>query len=186
MNKRTVAEQRLYSVLNVQDAKDIAFTWLKDISLENAIDFGLPEVDDRYHIWRVPLLQKYSNRRLGEIAIDAKTSLILLEKTTASAILEARLLGREHHDSQHVTRSKKSVSKVYELSDLRNTIALGDSEQILQMLPVGSIDLVFTSPPYYNAKPEYSDYVTYEEYLLKIRKVVQLIHHVMAEGRFLS
>lgn len=67
---------------------------------------------------------------------------------------------------------------------MRNTIAQGDSEEILQMLPTESIDLVFTSPPYYNARPEYADYITYEEYLLKLRKIIQLTHHVLAEGRF--
>jgi len=70
------------------------------------------------------------------------------------------------------------------LSSLRNTIALGDCEHILHDLPAGSVDLVFTSPPYYNARPEYTDYVTYEEYLLKIRKIIQSVHRVLAEGRF--
>jgi DNA modification methylase len=54
----------------------------------------------------------------------------------------------------------------------------------LQDLPAGSVDLIFTSPPYYNARVEYTDYLTYEEYLLKIRKVIQQAHRVLAEGRF--
>jgi len=51
-------------------------------------------------------------------------------------------------------------------------------------MPAGAVDLVFTSPPYYNARPEYTDFITYEEYLLKIRKVIQQAHRVLAEGRF--
>jgi DNA modification methylase len=54
----------------------------------------------------------------------------------------------------------------------------------MQSLPAESVDLVFTSPPYYNARPEYSDFVTYEDYLLKIRKVIQSTRRVLAEGRF--
>jgi len=69
---------------------------------------------------------------------------------------------------------------------MRNTIALGDSEFVLQDLPAESVDLVFTSPPYYNARPEYTDYITYEEYLLKLRKIIQNIHRVLAEGRFFA
>ena len=46
------------------------------------------------------------------------------------------------------------------------------------------VDLVFTSPPYYNARPEYNDYITYEEYLLKIRKIIHNVHRVLSEGRF--
>jgi DNA modification methylase len=55
---------------------------------------------------------------------------------------------------------------------------------MLLELPAGSVDLIFTSPPYYNARPEYTDYLTYEEYLLKLRKIIQNSHHVLAEGRF--
>ena len=61
---------------------------------------------------------------------------------------------------------------------------MGDCEEILQDLPAESVHLVFTSPPYYNARPEYTDYITYEEYLLKLRKVIQNAHRVLAEGRF--
>ncbi|GAB4505983.1 MAG: site-specific DNA-methyltransferase [Anaerolineales bacterium] len=70
------------------------------------------------------------------------------------------------------------------LSSLRNTIAQGDAEEILQDLPAESIDLIFTSPPYYNARPEYTDYVDYDEYLLKMRRILHHAHRVLAEGRF--
>lgn len=176
----TVAEQRNYDVLNVQSAKKVAQVWLEKAHLQKVIGFGLPEVDDRYHVWRVPLLNKANKGRIGEVVIDAYTSLILEDKTTAPSILEARLLGR----GSEPVKASPSSNGSYIVSSLRNTIALGDSEEILQDLPAGSVDLVFTSPPYYNARPEYTDYVTYEEYLLKIRKVIQNIHRVLAEGRF--
>ncbi len=179
--KNTVAEQRKYAVLDVQSAKQVALVWLERIQLQKVIEFGLPEVDDRYHIWRVPLLVKASQERLGEIVIDAYTSLILEEKSTAPEILEARLLGR-NGDSDKPKKARSNGN--YRLSSLRNILALGDSEQILQELPAESVNLIFTSPPYYNARPEYTDYITYEEYLLKIRKIIQNAHRVLAEGCF--
>lgn len=180
-NSHTVAETRNYSVIDVKSAKEICAVWLKRADLINAIYFGLPEVDDRYHVWRVPLINKSNDDRIGEIVIDARTSLILENKTTTQEILESRLLGRKK------TNTKKTSNRnngKYVLSSLRNTIAQGDCEEILQDLPAESIDLVFTSPPYYNARPEYTDYITYEEYLLKIRKVIKQTHRVLAEGRF--
>ena len=51
---RTVAEQRNYSVLDVKSAKQVCMVWLERAQLQNAVGFGLPEVDDRYHVWRVP------------------------------------------------------------------------------------------------------------------------------------
>lgn len=183
----TVAAQRKYSVLDVKAAKQVCDVWLQKADLQNAVSYGLPEVDDRYHVWRVPLLNKASKKPIGEVVIDAHTSLILENKSTASDVLEARLLGRDSSSIEQLAlRSGANVTRNgdYSLSTLRNTIALGDCEEALQDLPAGSVDLVFTSPPYYNARPEYTDYLTYEEYLLKIRKVIQQAHRVLAEGRF--
>ncbi|MBN1995603.1 MAG: site-specific DNA-methyltransferase [Anaerolineae bacterium] len=177
--KDTVAEQRKYSVLNVEEARKVTKTWLENFDLAEAISFGLPEVDDRYHVWRVPLLGRDSQERIGEVVIDAYTSLLLQDKSTSPDVLEARLLHR--HNSPQKSPLKK---KNYRPSNLRNTIALGDAEKILRDFPEESVDLIFTSPPYYNARPEYEDYVTYDEYLLKMQKVIRACHRVLNEGRF--
>jgi len=176
--EKTVAEIRKYRVVNVSQAKKIALSWLGELSLENAVGFGLPEIDDRYHIWRVPLLGEKNRERIGEVVIDARTSLVVPAKSTKREILEKRLLKRNNE------KGLKSNISEYPISPLRNTIAFGDSEKILAEMPANSIDLIFTSPPYYNAKPEYTDYIAYDEYLLKIRKVIQKCNRVLVEGRF--
>ena len=178
-SNKTVAELRDYNVLTVEDARSIATIWLERTGLEEAIVFGLPEIDDRYHIWRVPLVGKDQRERVGEIAIDARTSLVYEDKTTAQDVLEKRLLRRKGSERKRTPRNRQ-----YKISALRNTIACGDAEDILRQFPEESVDLIFTSPPYYNARPEYTEYITYEEYLLKIRKVIQLCHRVLNEGRF--
>lgn len=180
LTKPTVAIRRKYNVLDVKSAKKVATFWLRRANLEKAVNFGLPEVDDRYHIWRVPLVGKESKDRIGEVVIDAYTSLVMEDKSTTPGVLESRLLGR----SNSIKTKRKKGNGAYVLSSLRNTIAQGDSEELLQELPAGSVNLIFTSPPYYNARPEYTDYVTYEEYLLKIRKIIQNSHRVLAEGCF--
>ncbi|MCP4704203.1 MAG: site-specific DNA-methyltransferase, partial [candidate division Zixibacteria bacterium] len=159
----------------------VAHVWLDSLDLIGAVNFGLPEVDDRYHVWRVPLVGRDSQERVGEVVIDAYTSLLLQDKSTSPEVLEARLLHRDKANNKKSPRKKK---KTYKPSNLRNTIALGDAEKILPDLPAESIDLIFTSPPYFNARPEYEDYITYEEYLLKIRKVIRACQRVLNEGRF--
>lgn len=181
MRTRSVTQERRYLVLDVQEAKRIAVLWLQRARLGRAVRLGLPEVDDRYHVWRVPLLNQTGAERIGEVVIDARTSLILEDKSTSPGVLEARLLGRDGKDS---TSSSGRLERSGGLWSLPNTVALGDCEGILQDLPAESVHLVFTSPPYYNARPEYNDYLSYEEYLLKIRKVIHSIHRVLAEGRF--
>ncbi|MCP4357153.1 MAG: site-specific DNA-methyltransferase [Chloroflexi bacterium] len=178
--KDTVAEKRKYSVLNVENARQVTQTWLKSIELADAVTFGLPEIDDRYHVWRVPLLGKHSQERVGEVVIDAYTSLLIENKSTSPNILEARLL----HRPIPTKKTTSNNNKTYKPSNLRNTIVLGNGENILPEFPAESVDLIITSPPYYNARPEYEDYVTYEEYLLKMRKIIQTCHHVLNEGRF--
>lgn len=177
--KDTVAEKRKYNILNVEEARKVASIWLDSIDLSGAVEFGLPEIDDRYHVWRVPLVGKHSNERLGEIVVDAYTSLLLQDKSTTPELLEARLLNRKVTKPQPASRQKS-----YKPSNLRNTIALGDAEEILAEIPEASVDLIFTSPPYFNARPEYEDYVTYEEYLLKMRKIIRAGHRILNEGRF--
>ncbi len=179
--KSTVAEQRNYAVLDVQSAKEVASGWVENAQLQNAVDFGLPEIDDRYHVWRTALLNRSTRQRIGEVVIDARTSLVLEDKSTSASVLEARLLGR---NGDIDTTSERGTKQMCFRSSLRSTIALGDSEEVLQDLPAGSVDLVFTSPPYFNARPEYTDYISYEDYLLKIRKVIQNTHRVLSEGRF--
>ena len=177
--KDSVAEKRKYNVLNVQDARKVTRTWLESIDLSQAISLGLPEIDDRYHFWRVPLLSQDTHERVGEVVIDAYTSLLLREKSTSPDVLETRLLKRK-------TKKKKQSpkKKTYRPSNLHNTIACGAAEQILQDFPAESVDLIFTSPPYFNARPEYEDYISYEEYLLKMKQVIQACHRVLNEGRF--
>lgn len=178
LDKRTVAEKRNYRVQTVEEAKRIASEWIKDAGFKRAIGFGLPEIDDRYHIWRIALTKDNTHERIGEIVIDAKTSLVNIKKTTKKEAIEKRLLKTEK------ISAKERRASDYPISPLRNTIAFGDSKEILVDMPAESIDLIFTSPPYYNARPEYTDYITYEEYLLEIRKVIQQCHRVLVDGRF--
>lgn len=176
-NKRAI--RNTYRVNSVKEAKDIALDYLENIELDKAIKFGLPEIDDRFDIWRIPLKSK-DDIAVGEIVIDAVTTFIDTSKTTTKELLENRLLGR----TDNSLKKKKNTLEAPIVSTLRNTIGLGDSEELLKELPDNSIDLVFTSPPYYNAKPEYSEYLSYDEYLLKMKKIIHECGRVLNEGRF--
>ena len=177
-----LALKKGYAVLNAEQARQIARNWLIHMKLNNSIAFGLPEIDDRTHTWRIPL--KHNEKgKLGEIVVDAKTSLIDGKKTTKCEVIEARLLSRDLKENV-ISSSKTQMQEKRLLSCVRNTIACGDSEEVLQDLPADSIDLIFTSPPYFSAKPEYAEYISYEEYLLKIRKIIQQVYRVLKEGRF--
>lgn len=176
-NKKIIRDS--YRVNSAKDAKSISLEYLKTLELDKAITFGLPEIDDRFNIWRIPLKSKAGDTRIGEIVIDALTTFIDTSKTTDKEILENRLLGRTEAPKK---RSKKAETP--KISMLRSTIGIGDSEELLKDLPNECVDLVFTSPPYFNAKPEYAEYLSYEEYLLKMKRIIHECGRVLNEGRF--
>jgi hypothetical protein len=178
----SVALARKYGVRTVSEAKEIAIHWLKSFDLENAVGFGLPEVDDRHHVWRVPLVNFRDNKRVGELVLNARTSIVIEEETTKPDVLEARLLGRGAQEDKEA--DEMDAPRQMLASFVRNTVILGDCEQALLDMPSQSVDLIFTSPPYFNARPEYEDYLSYEEYLLKMRRIIHNCHSVLSEGRF--
>ena len=179
MEKELVSEKRGYLLRTVAEAKEIVLNWLREINLVNAIKLGLPEVDDRYHIWRIPLCNE-QKKTVGEVVIDAYTTEILADRTTRTEIIIARLLKQDESKLEN----RKKPKKEYKLSSLRNTIGFGDCGELLEEMPAESVDLIFTSPPYFNARPEYSEFEEYESYLLKLRQVIRKCHRVLSEGRF--
>ncbi len=178
MSKVLVSEQRNYHVKTVAEAKEISTVFLNSEGI-NDVEFGLPEIDDRYDIWRVPLLSS-NNTLLGHVIINAKNGEIDKKKTTKKEVIDSRL----SYSSQKEEKKVKNKKTKYPISPLPNMILKGDSREVLDTLPEESVDLIFTSPPYYNARTEYSDYATYEEYLEVIREVIRKSARVLVEGRF--
>jgi len=179
--KPLVSEARNYLVTTVAQAKEITLGWLSEIELTKVTTLGLPEVDDRYHIWRVPVCSVTGGTKIGEVVIDAYTTEIIFEKTTKPEMLEARLLKK---DEARLTKRRRDIP--YPISTLRNTIGLGDCVELIDEMPAASVDLIFTSPPYFNARPQYSDYEEYEQYLFKMRQIIKRAHRVLNEGRFFA
>ena len=175
---RLVSEERAYAVRTVEEARGRADAQVRTWRLRRSLTFGLPEVDDRYHVWRVPLLA-VSSARVGELVFDARSGAIDAARSSDAATVRARLAraeapGRSRAGARAITRSP-----------LGNAVLEGDSETTLAALPTGAVDLVFTSPPYFNARPDSGDYLDYDAYLEKMRRVLRECHRVLAEGRFL-
>ena len=118
-NKKRVKES--YRVTTAKEAKSISLEYLKGIELDKAVSFGLPEIDDRFNIWRIPLKSK-DVITIGEVVIDAVTTFIDSSKSTSKELLENRLLGR----TDASLKKKKSKSEKPTISMLRNTIGVGD------------------------------------------------------------
>jgi len=72
----------------------------------------------------------------------------------------------------------------YIVSNLKNSIIHGDCLDELKKLPDQSVDLIFTSPPYFNARPEYAEYKSYPDYLAFINDLILECQRVLMDGKF--
>ena len=87
------------------------------------------------------------------------------------------------HDYYNYKQSKKpkfNRAKNYE----RPILLKGNNVETLKKIKPNSVQLIFTSPPYYNAKI-YSDYHSYQDYLDDMYKSLQACHRVLEDGRFI-
>ncbi|HXG36702.1 MAG TPA: site-specific DNA-methyltransferase, partial [Dehalococcoidia bacterium] len=164
-------------VATADEARLIASEWLASYPYVSNISYGLPEVDDRYGAWRIALLNITTGQTVGEIMISCKDGSIL--QATETVLISRRL------KIQEVTQTDAVAIPLPIGEPTGADICYGDARQVLKELASGSIHLVITSPPYFNAKPEYSEYEDYESYLSMLREVFEECHRVLAEGRFL-
>ena len=182
MTLRRTSISQNWAVHTVDIAKGVVQKYLDEHEITTGVTFGLPEVDDRYDIWRVPVRSARTHQKIGEIVVSAATGVVNPDKSTKLDFINFRLAEEcEHVAAELNPRKKQDFTKV---SELPNTVAFGDAEELLALLPAESIDLVFTSPPYFNVRPEYSDYVSYSDYLEKMRLIIKGAHNVLNEGRF--
>ena len=181
MKATSVYEKRKYKVLCTQEAKVIVVDYLEKKGLPmDHLDYGLPEVNDRYHIWTVPII--YKEQTIGEIAIDAYDETINDSLSSDISVLTDRI--KKINSGTVVKKRKKQQKFEYKISPLDNMIINGRAESVLQTFPDESVDLIFTSPPYYNARKAYSEYATYQDYLDFIRTVIIACRRVLVDGRF--
>lgn len=174
------SDKQIYKVLNIEQSRKIVTDYLlkHNIDIKDII-YGLPEMNDRYHIWYVPVL--YDKQVIGEVSVDAYTGKIRKEKSTTIDMFFRRIEKIKQIPTKKNVYNKKFK---YIISDIHNTIAKGRSELVLRKLPEQSIDMIFTSPPYYNTKKEYSEYDTYEDYLDVMREVIRQCKRVLIDGKF--
>lgn len=164
-------------------AREKTLDWIKDNfpKYVNLLTVGLPEYNDRLKTWVVPLNTKNSKLVLiGEVQIDVSIKKVV--KFTDKELIVQRVEKYKKQKTKNI--AVKDKNKLIYPTPIPNKIILGDCTKVLDDFPPDSAQLIITSPPYYNAKPEYSEYVDYKDYLDFIRKVVVRCHAVLSEGRF--
>lgn len=163
-------------VTTVAQARIIAQQWCDKNLAGVLVDFGLPEVDDRYEAWQVALLSPEIGLTVGNLRISCRDGCVLL--ATSPSVIENRLHPKE-------TPAIIEYHRHPDKTPTQHHIVLGDSRHILREYHAETVDLAITSPPYFNAKPECVEYATYEEYLALLSDVFAQCHRLLHEGRFM-
>ena len=160
--------------MNAPEVRKVVKDWIADRIA--GIELGLPEYDDRKGVWCVALVTEHNGTEpVGEVRV-------LDGEVIFSSNLEmvAKRIKRTVHKPKRESRNKPISFR-----PLHSRIILGDAAEVLTDYPPDSVQLVFTSPPYFNAKPEAHESEGYENYLSMLRDVFQKCHNVLSEGRFM-
>ena len=156
------------------DVREIAHNWIREKI--SGVDLGLPEYDDRIDQWRVSLLARHNGRdAVGEVRVSDGRVVFSTDLTMAKERC------RIYAPNSAVGRRGAPIT----FRPIPSRLVLGDAADVLADYPPGSIQLVFTSPPYFNAKPEYHESADYDGYLDLLADVFGKCHDILSEGRFL-
>lgn len=172
------------------DVRRLAGRWLQEWlpgRLAGAVSLGLPEWDDRLERWRVAVVPAGNpGQAVGEIQIDRGGEIC---RAPAPAMLDERLSAvrdpLSFRANGGVERRERGGKSRIGFPPVPNKVVLGDCRVALREFPPAAAQLVFTSPPYFNAKPECAEYVDYPSYLEYLGEAFDACHGVLAEGRFL-
>ena len=160
--------------MNAPEVRGIVSQWM--VGKIEDVDVGLPEYDDRLDVWRVALLASHNGREpVGEIRV-ADSGDVVFNSDLALATKRCKRTKAE---------SSKRDSASISFRPIESRIHLGDAADVLAECPPDSAQLVFTSPPYFNAKPEYHESEDYGAYLSVLGDVFRKCHDVLSDGRFL-
>ena len=160
--------------MNATEVRNVVKNWLADRI--TGVDLGLPEYDDRKGIWRVALVtQQNGMEPVGEVRVLNGEVIF-----NSNLELVTKRIKRVEHKPKRESRNEPISFR-----PLPSRLILGDAAVVLADYPPDSVQLVFTSPPYFNAKPEAHESEGYDNYLSLLRDVFQKCHAVLSEGRFM-
>ncbi|MEI0524629.1 site-specific DNA-methyltransferase [Brachyspira murdochii] len=83
------------------------------------------------------------------------------------------------YKSKSLSHNPNRIKKI-----TKPTLLCGDNINTIKKIPDSEVQLIFTSPPYYNAR-EYSNYTSYKEYLNKMFLTLKECNRVLEDGRFI-
>lgn len=161
--------------MDIDIKREVVSSIGRQSNIERIIDFlnqeafGNHPMELIYQMFRTCLYKKDLDKRFEEIG---KKILKYYDNEVLNKMDEFKKRGKNYRN----TSNRHAID--------HPMLLIGDTEQTLKQLPECCVQLMFTSPPYYNAR-EYSDYHSYKAYLEKMKQVFISCYRVLEDGRFL-
>lgn len=155
-------KREIVSSIGRQNDKDRIFLFIKD----NVYNAGCMDVV--YQMFRTCLYNSKDKRFL-----DLQKDIMNYYEN------EVLIKMLEYYTYRHTKHKNKEIPKLDKALLLE-----GDNINTLKMIKDEQVQLIFTSPPYYNAR-QYSNYNSYKNYLNKMEDTLIECNRVLEEGRFI-
>ncbi|XOA42984.1 MAG: transcriptional repressor LexA [Candidatus Nealsonbacteria bacterium] len=113
------------------------------------------------------------------------TKELIIQGKVVSVIRKFEELKNLQKQTQKRKRERKKINKIQKfIDDKKSNLKMiwGDSEYVLSCLKDESIDVMVTSPPYFNAR-EYSTWKTLDDYLDKMKGIFQECYRILGNHR---
>ncbi len=156
-------KREIVSSIGRQKNYDIVYNFIK-----NNI-YNCKCMDLVYQMYRT-LLYRQDDSRFHQLKLD-------VEKFYNNEIIDKMNRYYKYRHSNY-----KKIDFVEKPAD--PLILFGDSKIELKKIAQGVVNMIFTSPPYYNARM-YTNYKSYEDYLFQMKEILIECHRILEDGRFI-
>lgn len=157
-------KREIISSIGRQNNDNIVYEWL----LKEAFNGHYMELV--YQMFRTTLYKSKNDIRFK----DLRDKIL---KFYDNEVLQKMFDYYQYRQQRHTHKSHLKQIK-------KPSILTGDNRNTLKSIKENQIQLIFTSPPYYNARI-YSDYRSYKDYLKSMQETLRECHRVLEEGRFI-
>ena len=157
-------KREIVSSIGRQTDNKIIFDFIK----ENVFNCGFMELV--YQMYRTCLYKGKTDKNFEQLGEEIKN------------FFDNEVLNKMHDYFSY--RQSHAVKKIRAKKYDKPILLRGNNIETLKKIDENSVQLIFTSPPYYNAKI-YSNYHSYKDYLEDMKKTLEICHKVLEDGRFI-
>jgi len=160
-----------------------------DIEILREIVSSIGRQKDSEKIYAFLKKESFENRPMDVVYQMFRTALYRAKSESRFAVLRDEMLTFyknevmqkmfEYHEFKNAKFKFEPTRQI-----LKPSLLVGDNKERLKIIKDEQIQLIFTSPPYYNARV-YSDYKSYEEYLKQMSQTLKECFRVLESGRFM-